>query len=119
MIVITHDMSILYQIADTITVMYAGKLAEKAPTERDHRGAAPSVHAAAHRVAARGRRPVRRQAPAPGSPATRRPCSTRRPAAGSGPAARSRSRSAVEEPPFVEVAPGPLGRLLEGGLSRC
>jgi peptide/nickel transport system ATP-binding protein len=33
MIVITHDMSILYQIADTITVMYAGKLAEKASTE--------------------------------------------------------------------------------------
>jgi peptide/nickel transport system ATP-binding protein len=33
MIVITHDISILYQIADTILVMYAGKLAEKAPTE--------------------------------------------------------------------------------------
>lgn len=32
MIVITHDMSILYQIADSILVMYAGKLAEKAPT---------------------------------------------------------------------------------------
>lgn len=32
MIVITHDMSILYQIADTIMVMYAGKLAEKAST---------------------------------------------------------------------------------------
>jgi len=32
-IVITHDISILYQIADTILVMYAGKLAEKAPTE--------------------------------------------------------------------------------------
>jgi peptide/nickel transport system ATP-binding protein len=32
MIVITHDMSILYQIADTILVMYAGKLAEKAAT---------------------------------------------------------------------------------------
>jgi peptide/nickel transport system ATP-binding protein len=32
MIVITHDMSILAQIADTITVMYAGKLAEKAAT---------------------------------------------------------------------------------------
>ena len=29
MIVITHDLSILYQIADTILVMYAGKLAEK------------------------------------------------------------------------------------------
>ena len=33
MIVITHDVSILYQIADTLTVMYAGKLAEKAPTD--------------------------------------------------------------------------------------
>ncbi len=32
MIVITHDISVLYQIADTILVMYAGKLAEKAPT---------------------------------------------------------------------------------------
>jgi peptide/nickel transport system ATP-binding protein len=31
-IVITHDISVLYQIADTILVMYAGKLAEKAPT---------------------------------------------------------------------------------------
>lgn len=30
MIVITHDISILYQIADSILVMYAGKLAEKA-----------------------------------------------------------------------------------------
>jgi peptide/nickel transport system ATP-binding protein len=33
MIVITHDLSILYQIADTILVMYAGKLAEKAPAD--------------------------------------------------------------------------------------
>ena len=32
-IVITHDISILYQIADTIMVMYAGQLAEKAPTD--------------------------------------------------------------------------------------
>jgi peptide/nickel transport system ATP-binding protein len=32
-IVITHDLAILAQIADTILVMYAGKLAEKAPTE--------------------------------------------------------------------------------------
>jgi peptide/nickel transport system ATP-binding protein len=31
MVVITHDLAILYQIADTILVMYAGKLAEKAP----------------------------------------------------------------------------------------
>ena len=33
MIVITHDLSILYQVADTILVMYAGKLAEKAAAE--------------------------------------------------------------------------------------
>jgi len=33
LIVITHDISILYQIADSILVMYAGQLAEKASTE--------------------------------------------------------------------------------------
>jgi peptide/nickel transport system ATP-binding protein len=33
MIVITHDLSVLYQIADTILVMYAGKLAEKGTAE--------------------------------------------------------------------------------------
>ena len=33
MIVITHDIAVLYQVADTILVMYAGKLAEKATAE--------------------------------------------------------------------------------------
>ncbi len=33
MIFITHDISILYQVADSIMVMYAGQLAEKASTE--------------------------------------------------------------------------------------
>ncbi len=33
MIVITHDISILYQIADSIMIMYAGQLAERAATE--------------------------------------------------------------------------------------
>jgi peptide/nickel transport system ATP-binding protein len=32
MMVITHDVSILCQISDSILIMYAGKLAEKAPT---------------------------------------------------------------------------------------
>jgi peptide/nickel transport system ATP-binding protein len=32
-IAITHDLSILAQIADTIAIMYAGRLAEKASTE--------------------------------------------------------------------------------------
>ncbi len=33
MIVITHDVTVLYQIADTILIMYAGHLAEKATSE--------------------------------------------------------------------------------------
>jgi peptide/nickel transport system ATP-binding protein len=33
MIVVTHDLAVLYQVADTILVMYAGRLAEKAPAE--------------------------------------------------------------------------------------
>jgi peptide/nickel transport system ATP-binding protein len=33
MIVITHDLSVLAQIADSVLVMYAGRLAEKADTE--------------------------------------------------------------------------------------
>jgi peptide/nickel transport system ATP-binding protein len=33
MIVITHDLSVLYQIADSILVMYAGRLAERASAE--------------------------------------------------------------------------------------
>src|SRR5690606_24291006 len=32
-IVVTHDISILYQIADSIIIMYAGKLVEHAGTE--------------------------------------------------------------------------------------
>jgi peptide/nickel transport system ATP-binding protein len=32
-IVITHDLSILAQIADSIAIMYAGRLAERAPTD--------------------------------------------------------------------------------------
>ena len=83
MIVITHDLSVLYQIADTILVMYAGKLAEKAPAGDDRRRAAAPVHAAAALVAARGRRALRRAAAARASRAGRRRCSTRRPAAAS------------------------------------
>ena len=33
MMIITHDISILYQVADTIMIMYAGQLAEKASTK--------------------------------------------------------------------------------------
>lgn len=33
MIVVTHDLSLVYQIADTIMIMYAGQVVEKAPAE--------------------------------------------------------------------------------------
>ncbi len=33
MLVITHRYSVLYQVADSIMVMYAGQLSEKAPAE--------------------------------------------------------------------------------------
>jgi peptide/nickel transport system ATP-binding protein len=33
MIVVTHDLAVLYQVADSIMVMYAGRLAEKAPAD--------------------------------------------------------------------------------------
>ena len=93
-IVITHDLSILYQIADTILVMYAGKLAEKAPADAiiEHRRGTRTRSCCS--LAARGRGALRGEAADAASPAGRRRCSTRRPAAASGPAARSRSRSA-------------------------
>ena len=114
-IVITHDLSVLYQIADTILVMYAGKLAEKAPAETMVEVAEAPVHAAAALVAARGRRALRRAAPdrhprpaaVAARPAGRLPLRA--------PAARSRSSSASEEPPFAPLEPGHDGRVLEGG----
>ena len=63
MIVITHDLSVLYQIADTILVMYAGKLAEKAAARDDHRCAGASVHPAPALVTPGGRHPLRGEAP--------------------------------------------------------
>ncbi|HEX6021178.1 MAG TPA: ABC transporter ATP-binding protein, partial [Solirubrobacter sp.] len=32
-VVVTHDIAILYQVADTVLIMYAGRLAEKAPAD--------------------------------------------------------------------------------------
>ena len=94
MIVITHDLSILYQIADTILVMYAGKLAEKASAEE-------IVNAPRHPytkllISSLPEVGVRyaEQAARPGSPDARRRCSTRRPAAASATAARSPWRAA-------------------------
>jgi peptide/nickel transport system ATP-binding protein len=105
MIVITHDMSILYQIADTITVMYAGKLAEKASTDtiidaplhpysRMLIGSLPEVGV---------RYADKKLTGIPGNP----PALLNPPVG-----CRFRARcplafeKCVEEPPFIEVAPG-------------
>ena len=104
-IVITHDLSILYQIADSILVMYAGKLVEKGsakdltedprhPYTRLLIGSLPEVG-----VRMRERRLTG---------ITGRPPSLLDPPTG----CRFRDRcplafeKCVEEPPFVEIAPG-------------
>jgi len=104
-IVITHDLSILYQIADTILVMYAGKLVEKASAAaitQDPRhpytklllGSLPEVGV---------RYAERRLAGIPG-----RPPSLLNPPTG----CRFRGRcplafeKCAEEPPFVQIEPG-------------
>ena len=104
-IVITHDLAVLYQIADTILVMYAGKLVEKAPAgelTRDPRhpytklliGSLPEVGARISEKRLHG--------------IAGRPPSLLDPPSG----CRFRARcplafaKCVEEPPFVEIAPG-------------
>jgi peptide/nickel transport system ATP-binding protein len=105
MIVVTHDVSILYQIADTLTVMYAGKLAEKAPTDTMMEAPLhPYTRLLISSLPEVGVRfEERRLEGIPGSPP-----SLLNPPAG----CRFRDRcplafeKCVEEPPFVEVAPG-------------
>ena len=104
-IVITHDLSILYQIADSILVMYAGKLVEKGsardvtedprhPYTRLLIGSLPDVgvRMSERRLTGIEGRPPSLLDPPPGC--------------------RFRARcplafeKCVEEPPFVEIAPG-------------
>ncbi len=104
-IVITHDLSILYQMADTILVMYAGKLVEKASaeaiTQRPMHPYTQLLLASMPEVGARYA--DERLSGIPG-----RPPSLLRPPTG----CRFRDRcplafaKCTEEPPFVEVEPG-------------
>jgi peptide/nickel transport system ATP-binding protein len=104
-IVITHDLSILYQIADTILVMYAGKLVEKGRAEdittRPLHPYTQLLLASMPEVGARYEE--ERLSGIPG-----RPPSLVRPPQG----CRFRDRcplafeKCTEEPPFVEVEPG-------------
>jgi peptide/nickel transport system ATP-binding protein len=103
-IVITHDLAILYQIADTILVMYAGKLAEKAPAET-------IVHAPRHPYT----RLLLSSLPEVGVTYAERPLNgiPGRPPSLLDPPSGCRFRDrcplasakCLEEPPFVELAP--------------
>jgi peptide/nickel transport system ATP-binding protein len=105
MIVITHDMSICYQISDTTMVMYAGQLAEKAPTsvilDSPRHPYTKLLISSLPRVGVKYSE--RKLAGIPGSP----PLLLDPPAG-----CRFRDRCPVaferclEEPPFVEVDPG-------------
>jgi peptide/nickel transport system ATP-binding protein len=104
-IVITHDLSILYQIADTILVMYAGKLVEKGSagdvTEDPRHPYTKLLIASLPEVGVRF--DERRLTGIEG-----RPPSLLRPPSG----CRFRTRcplaseECAEEPPFVELSPG-------------
>lgn len=103
--VITHDISILYQAADTIMVMYAGQLSEKAPTEvMIHRPRHPYTKMLIASLPKVGVRYAEtRLSGIPGSP----PVLLNPP-----PGCRFRERCPVafeqckEVPPFIEVEPG-------------
>ncbi len=118
MMVITHDLSILSEMADTITVMYAGKLAEKAAT--DVIIGAPKHPYTRLLISSLpgGRRQVRgqaavgnpRQPPGPPEPARRMSFP------------RSMSPGGRAVPPGTSVRPGrarPLRGVLEGVVTRC
>lgn len=105
MIVITHDISICYQITDSTMVMYAGQLAEKAPTrvilEAPRHPYTRLLISSLPRVGVKYSE--RKLAGIPGNP----PMLLEPPAG-----CRFRDRCPVayeqclEEPPFIEVDPG-------------
>jgi len=104
-IVITHDLSILYQVADTILVMYAGKLVEKGSaaeiTEDPRHPYTKLLIASLPEVGVRFEE--RRLTGIAG-----RPPSLLRPPTGCRFRARCplATKECAEEPPFVELAPG-------------
>ena len=43
-LLVTHDMAVHANVADRVMIMYAGRIAEEAPTESHFQCAAPSLH---------------------------------------------------------------------------
>jgi peptide/nickel transport system ATP-binding protein len=105
MVFITHDLAILYQAADTILVMYAGRLAEKAPSDvvisRPRHPYTQLLVSSLPEVGVRYEN--RRLQGIPGKPPS---------LLGPPPGCRFRDRcplafaKCAEQPPFVEIEPG-------------
>ena len=115
MIVVTHDISLVYQIADTIMVMYAGQAGREGARRRRRQRAPAPVHPAADLVAARGRRPVRASGGStgiPGRPPALLEPAHRLPVPRPLPAGVDRVRRGAA---VRRGRPRPPGRVLEGG----
>ena len=101
-IMITHDLGVVAEVADDVVVMYAGRVVEEAPVDEIFTRAAPPVHLGAARLAAaaRRRRRAARADPGPAAvaaePAARLPLQPALPVHdGSSAASRCRSCCAV------------------------
>ena len=82
-IMITHDLGVVAEIADDVVVMYAGRVVEEGAGRRDLHAPAPPVHVGPARLAPAARRRGRAARPDPGpaavaaQPADRAAASTR------------------------------------------
>ena len=90
---ITHDLSLLVEIADSIAVMYAGRLVERAGARRPVPRAAPPVHARAAQLVPAAARAA--------------PAHDRHPRLAAGPADAA---VGLRVPPALPVRDGPLPR---------
>ena len=116
-ILITHDLGVVAEMADDVAVMYAGQIVERAPVAMPLRAARASLH---RRPA--GLDPASSTRSASACPRSRAACPTwrTRPTAAASPrAAPSSSRpAATPTPPLVEVAPGHLTRCRRAPLAQ-
>ena len=110
---ITHDLSLLFEFAHRIAIMYAGEIVEEAPAAHAPRARAPSVHARPDALVPAADGPDRaddrhpRRAAGPRVAAGRLPLPSALPALrpGSRPRALRRCRRSVR-PRLREVEPG-------------